>query len=330
MTWTTLSYAYGSTLTSAKMTQLYDNFAAFGNKDAGAPTLAASYVNQTMIAASSVGQGELKKTTNTLSGQTTSGYSVLASGRYTFMGTTSVTGGINADLDYIPCVLDVTYSGGYSFDHFDIGAGASEAVRFYYYFNIDSGGTGYIRHIYVNASPPHNPFGLGDQSLFIYALVDKNGNIECTWLASDPPWVHNGPTDVTPSTFIKGVGYRKEIIKPPGFDGEDIKLMTPSRRIEYAAAIKDIEPVYSPITEELKHSDMDIVPHPWIYNDLVDKTVVLLAGNIIDDLMKVEESGEEVIDVCQLGYLDINNTQINGVTKTPAGVLLADATWKNT
>jgi hypothetical protein len=39
MTWTSLTFAYGSTLTSAKMTQMQDNFAALANADAGAPAI---------------------------------------------------------------------------------------------------------------------------------------------------------------------------------------------------------------------------------------------------------------------------------------------------
>ena len=37
MGWTTLSFPYGSVLTSAKMTQLYDNITAQANGDSGAP-----------------------------------------------------------------------------------------------------------------------------------------------------------------------------------------------------------------------------------------------------------------------------------------------------
>jgi hypothetical protein len=39
MGWTNLSFAYGSILTSAKMTQLYDNITATANGDAGAPDI---------------------------------------------------------------------------------------------------------------------------------------------------------------------------------------------------------------------------------------------------------------------------------------------------
>lgn len=37
MAWTTLSFAYGSILTSTKMTQLYDNITAQANGDSGSP-----------------------------------------------------------------------------------------------------------------------------------------------------------------------------------------------------------------------------------------------------------------------------------------------------
>lgn len=37
MAWTSLSFPFGSTLTSAKMTQLYDNITAQANGDAGSP-----------------------------------------------------------------------------------------------------------------------------------------------------------------------------------------------------------------------------------------------------------------------------------------------------
>ena len=39
MTWTNLSFAFGSLLTSTKMTQLYDNLTALANGDSGAPKI---------------------------------------------------------------------------------------------------------------------------------------------------------------------------------------------------------------------------------------------------------------------------------------------------
>jgi hypothetical protein len=48
MAWTALTFAYGSKLTSTKMTQLFDNFTAFANKDSGAPVLENQYITMVM------------------------------------------------------------------------------------------------------------------------------------------------------------------------------------------------------------------------------------------------------------------------------------------
>lgn len=55
MAWTALTFAYGSLLTSTKMTQLFDNFQAFADKDSGAPVLANDYIIAAMIATGEVG-----------------------------------------------------------------------------------------------------------------------------------------------------------------------------------------------------------------------------------------------------------------------------------
>jgi|GEM_PF-2801635 len=44
MAWTALSFAYGSKLTSTKMTQLFDNFTAMGSGSAGAPKVSRSAI----------------------------------------------------------------------------------------------------------------------------------------------------------------------------------------------------------------------------------------------------------------------------------------------
>ena len=44
MAWTALTFAFGSLLTSTKMTQLYDNITALANGDSGAPTIQNSAV----------------------------------------------------------------------------------------------------------------------------------------------------------------------------------------------------------------------------------------------------------------------------------------------
>ncbi len=49
MAWTDLTFPFGSKLTSTKMTQLFNNFQAVTDKDAGAPQLANNYIVNAMI-----------------------------------------------------------------------------------------------------------------------------------------------------------------------------------------------------------------------------------------------------------------------------------------
>lgn len=59
MAWVALSYAFASKLTSTKMTQLFDNFAAMAAKASGAPVLANSYVTTAMLATAAVTEAKL-------------------------------------------------------------------------------------------------------------------------------------------------------------------------------------------------------------------------------------------------------------------------------
>lgn len=64
MAWTSLTFAYGSILTSTKMTQMYDNFQAVADGDSGAPNIqtagiAANAVTSAKIATGAVGHDEL-------------------------------------------------------------------------------------------------------------------------------------------------------------------------------------------------------------------------------------------------------------------------------
>jgi hypothetical protein len=59
MTWTTKVWSVGDILTAAHMNNLYNNFAAFANKDTGAPVLKTDYVTAAMIVAGAVGASEI-------------------------------------------------------------------------------------------------------------------------------------------------------------------------------------------------------------------------------------------------------------------------------
>ena len=323
MAWTNLSYAYGSVLTSLKMTQLYDNFAAFANKDAGAPTLAASYVTQTMIAATAIGQGELNTSLNTISGTGYQGTTLvlLASGQYTFMGTTMMGAGSGADT----FAYDPAFSANFN------SISRLEGVRISYAWNV-SPETCYIRHRYINASPPYDPFGLGDQDLFVYAMIDNaSGNVIAAWEADDPPWAHNGPTDNSPDTFIKGIPCKEEIDIPAEFSGVDMHKADPVKRLEFISALPQFEKRIVPIDNVRKNADMALIPHPWQENDLAGKSIVLLCGSkLLEQLRAVRASGDEIGNVLAKGYLNIDNSNIAQAKNVPNEILVVGAKWKDT
>ena len=185
-----------------------------------------------------------------------------------------------------------------------------------------SGNTIYSQWRYVAASPPHD-MGDGDIPAFIYAVIDNaTGDIESISSAADPVWLANGPTDAMP-TIRKKNGLFKRIKEiPPEFEN-----MNKLERARAVAALPDIE---IEITEQLKHADMDIVPHPFIDNDLSGKTVVMLdpVSDTVRELSEIESCGEDIHDIIRGGYLKIGNTGLKRVT--PAGLLIPATTWKKT
>lgn len=81
MAWTNLTFPFGSILPSAKLTQLYNNFAAMAAGQSGAPTLQRSALDQypfqkADIASNSVGQSELHMAVGSASGTVTANSSI--------------------------------------------------------------------------------------------------------------------------------------------------------------------------------------------------------------------------------------------------------------
>jgi len=99
MTWTALTFAYGSVLTSAKMSQLFDNFAAMAAGDAGAPTI---------VNATNQSGGTVNATTSTFSGLMT-----LTGGQIKFPAAQNASADANTLDDYeegtwTPAVTGIT------------------------------------------------------------------------------------------------------------------------------------------------------------------------------------------------------------------------------
>ena len=202
-TWTSLTYAFGSKLTSAKMTQNQDNFLALAEGASGAPKLqSAAYdtgsIDQSAIGASEVGQGELISATASQSQE------INAESSYEF----SPTGGEYAFALYI----------GQSGSGIEYGAGHSGTYDTI--LRVDNTAPvlsriAYLYHRYIQASPPYK---IGNQiwGHFIYLLRKiGTGEIIGTYEAPDPLYHYMDQYGDTEKDSID-----RMLIKPHPFNQE--------------------------------------------------------------------------------------------------------------
>lgn len=309
MAWTTIANSLidtGKAIRSSIAYALRDNPIAIANGDSGAPRIqdaaldtgSATSAGQTWvnarIAAGSLGQGKLNTSMGEVS-TTNSSYTtlVLPGGEYGFY----------------PQVRGSGTSGGASFN-----AQIASAVSHASYFTRISlqQATGaiavYAQQRYINSSPPYN-LGDGDVPLFVFAMVDSNGDVVATYSADVPPWGYNGPTRVTADRIDHKTGRKFQ------------------RRCYLCRESGEIVRDEIEVTHEIKNADMALIPHPFLGNDLTGKSIILLDPVETLDLLDLHEAGESVADLLTQKYLSIDN---GGVKRAgPAGVSPVAVKWKN-
>jgi len=99
----------------------------------------------------------------------------------------------------------------------------------------------------------------------------------------------------------------------------------------YNLAFQNASMIQEEITQDIKQADMNLIPHPFIDNDLTEKTVVML--DPVSDLNHelAELSQHEDFDINELlhdGYLEISNEGLN--RSGPSDILIPSFKWKNT
>lgn len=291
MTWTTLSFAFGSVLTSTKMTQMYDNFASFAAKESSAPVLANGYVVEAILGNSAVAQGKLKTTTASQSVDFSSAQAsvTLSGGTYSWW-----TASADTAIQPVGFGVNNTAAGVIGF------AGPTGAAN-----NV------YIDERYVQASPPYH------RLIYAYALMNTDGTINSFSVALDPIWAYNGPTIITPQWFdragrpfrkvitVDGVPLGKVVIDPILFD-------------RYMGGRGVIETIDQELTLDYKDSDKDVIPHPWHLNELGDKTAVLLTLDEVTEQriqMMIESDVNQGAWIARrwlMNVLQVDNDQVAG------------------
>lgn len=351
MAFTALTYSFGSILTSTKMTQNQDNFAAVMNKDAGAPVLANSYVTQAMMAtdsvgaaqiiASAVGTSELADASVTdvklnigaiteakLASSAVSQSKLKATVGYVYTSTAGNLTLPGGDYGFYPRLSAVNGSieGTIGSDFY----GSAYTTNIYLLVNTATGATGaQASQYYIQASPPYN-LGDGDIPLFVFAEVSPTGEIVSTYSAPEAPWHYNGPTNIIAD------------YKSP--DGKSYKLVTEFREEhgslkaacakgmtmeEACASLIASKYTLIELTQDIKNADMNLIPHPFVSRK-PENTIILLnpVGKIVEQLFRIQDSGESVCNLLHDGHIVIGSVLPN--IKCPPGVHPISARWKLT
>ncbi len=167
-------------------------------------------------------------------------------------------------------------------------------------------GTMTVQYRYVQASPPYD-LGDGEIPTFIFAMIENvSGNIKSVWMAADPPWANNGPTNIRPDFVRDGVPFVIEKIID-----ESKTLLNPLRIIETEREV----------TLDYKNTDMPLIPHPFFGNDLVNNSVVLIDtfSPLVERLFEEQQIGGDPLILFHDGDIVVGNTALPARAK-PAGV----------
>lgn len=351
-----------SPVTVGLMTLLRDNPLAIQEGDATAPKIAnaalvgypwaagsfaANAIAQSDIQASAVGQAELKSSAGTVS-RTTLGvdHYTLPGGAYGLYPETMTTRPGGTDGGVRGCYfLGGNYlaeSGAYTnvaefvtvtdWDSYASYISLSFVNRSY------SDTTMNARQRYINASPPYD-LGDGVVPAFVFAKLDGNGAVESLYIADDPPWAHNGPTDTRPTFVDRSGKYIDVFVSEAAARACEQDPTCEAAIADYVAlrqrragriwtpAARDLVPVRVPVDQRIKNADMAIVPHPFANE--ADKTIVLLdpVSDLVERIAYLHQTGEDVVDVVTR-WLQIDNNPLQ--RNAPAGVLPVAARFRQT
>lgn len=297
--WTALAdalFEIGKPIRSVDITALKNNVTALAEGASGAPRLqtaayndlsvttgklANSAATQAKVAAAAIGQAQLKTATG--GGSVSTGWTraVLPGGEYGFVP--GFYNSIYPSFNVFPEAL---------VGFFDAGSGTpsfNHNTQTSYVSTRSYGGSGtFLWHQrYIQASPPYD-LGDGEVPLFVFALVDSNGEVQGTWIAPDPPWANNGPTDCRALYYDKqGRGWK--------YARDYSAARAIADPIERAEAMNDAPWRLMEVTHEIKNADMSVLPHPWA--TIPDGTTPVLldpVSPLVQRLALLHWSGEDV------------------------------------
>ena len=172
-------------------------------------TIGADGVNQNSIAASSVGQGELKTAQGEVSTTGSSINLVLPGGEYGFYPRVKTAG-----TEVIAAQVAIVLLNNNYVTNINLDSAAGDVV--------------YAQQRYFQASPPYK-IGSKEWGHFLYMLVNAQGDVIASYEAEDPPYAYNGPSHHAKDSIerIQAVPhpFADYHDKDPAIDGLEIVLV---------------------------------------------------------------------------------------------------------
>lgn len=323
MTWTNLTYAFGSVLTSSKMTQNQDNFTALANGDSGAPpvqnaALAGLPWQKSNIDSSAVGQNELDTTESTNSDSGSSGGETLSL-------VATVPGG-NYGFNYRYWVNNTG-----SFDSWNLGSSSSSSSnkRIGVHFDAGYGGnvgsrTLSIRAVSVTASPPYD-LGDGVVAGFLYVRLSAEGEIQGVSASILPPWYGVGKdSPIRQRRDAQGKAFGT-FLRPKATLKEIQEGRASLRELLQDGSL--VEEVEEELTMATKLRGMEQFPHPFARREEGDQIILVdPLSREVENLIQLMHAGEELSELFEGGYLALDNTALDK-RAAPPGVAVHALKW---
>lgn len=195
--------------------------------------------------------------------------------------------------------------------------------------------TFYFQAAFINSSPPYD---LGDGVFpgFIFGVINNTTRaLEAVDISGAAPWHYNGPTNIAAKYYnSQGRGFRR--VKRQEYErlvnNVDLRAMAldPATRTAAFDILNDDAEQEIEITQSIKNRDINLIPHPFLGNDLTGKTIVMLdcrchLGRIMKRLL---QDGENIAELFMSDYVRFQNTTLDRIT--PPGVIAVNARWRDT
>lgn len=266
---------------------------------------------QSLIVPAAVGQSQLKTTTGSVSRNIAGlGTLTLPGGEYGFYPTSQFSSGGGSGYSFEVLIHARSLISG--------GIGASSHVSINNLAGSWDDDSVIVYQRYVQASPPYN-LGNGDIPVFAFAMVNKaTGKIESAYVAEDPPWANNGPTNIRPDCYDgAGCGYKR--LRPNS--AAIIQQMRAGVISEEQAAdaLRAAAQVVE-ITQAMKQADMPLIPHPFVDLNPDTHAVVLLdpVGQRAELLHELQLAGESLGEIVTSRSIVLDNEPLDAAA--PPGV----------